>query len=45
MKDLLVCTLKKLIEEMATEKNKMEEEFKKETRPCGKLVKVIFILL
>ena len=41
MKDLQVCTLKKLIKEMATEKNKMGE-IKKEN---GKLVKVIFILL
>lgn len=43
VKDLLVCALKKLIKEMATEKNKMEEEIKekKETRPPGKLVKVI----
>ena len=44
MKDLQVCTLKKLIKEMATEKNKMGE-IKKENRPCGKLVKVILILL
>ena len=41
MKDLLVCALKKLIKEMATEKNKMEEEEIRETRPSGKLVKVI----
>ena len=45
VKDLLVCALKKLIKEMATEKNKMEEAIKKENRPCGKLVKVILILL
>ena len=44
MKDLQVCTLKKLIKEMATEKNKMGE-IKKENRPSGKLVKVIFILI
>ena len=39
MKDEQVYTLKKLIKEMATEKNKMEEE-KKDTRICRKLVKV-----
>ena len=39
VKDVQVYALKKLIKEMATEKNKMEEE-KKDTRICGKLVKV-----
>ena len=39
VKDEQVYVLKKLIKEMATEKNKMEEE-KKDTRICGKLVKV-----
>ena len=44
VKDEQVYVLKKLIKEMATEKNKMGE-IKKENRPCGKLVKVILILL
>ena len=36
-----VYALKKLlIKEMASEKNKMEEELKKDTKTCGKLVKV-----
>ena len=40
-----VFALKKLlIKEMANEKNKMEEELKKDTKTCGKLVKVILTL-
>ena len=49
MKDLQVYALKKLIiKEMASEKNKMEEEIeetKDAAKPCGKLVKVILPLL
>ena len=44
VKDEQVYVLKKLIKEMATEKNKMGE-IKKENRPSGKLVKVILILI
>ena len=49
MKDLQVYDLKKLIiKEMASEKNKMEEEIKEkkeDVKPCGKLVKVILTLI
>ena len=40
VKDVQVYALKKLIKEMATEKNKMEAELKEDTRICRKLVKV-----
>ena len=49
MKDLQVSALKKLIiKEMASKKNKMEEEIKEKkdaAKTCGKLVKVTLTLL